>query len=110
MAYIHIQSLQIISNGGKIVSKELQLTCMTFIYSATGWFKIAEVPTCDLKSQGWQQKIYIDKSSARISQLFKNLWLSRYPRPIDVVSDNGSEFKKDFPSSKISKLTPNAQL
>ena len=28
--------------------------------------------------------------------LFKNAWLSRYPKPIRVVHDNGPEFKKDF--------------
>ena len=39
---------------------------------------------------------FIDKSSARISRLFDQTWLSRYPRPKKVVFDNGSEFKKDF--------------
>ena len=38
----------------------------------------------------------IDKSSARISQIFNIVWLSRYPRPSKVIFDNGSEFKKDF--------------
>ena len=38
----------------------------------------------------------IDKSLARISQIFNNVWLSRYPRPSKVIFDNGSEFKKDF--------------
>ncbi len=38
----------------------------------------------------------IDKTSARISRLFHQTWLSRYPRPKRVVFDNGSEFKKDF--------------
>ena len=62
---------------------ELQLLAMTFIDPATGWFEIAEVPT-------------IDKSSARISNLFDDVWLVRYPRQKDVIFDNGSEFKKDF--------------
>ena len=33
---------------------------------------------------------------ARISRLFDQAWLSRYPRPKQVVFDNRSEFKKDF--------------
>jgi Integrase core domain. len=38
----------------------------------------------------------LDKSSARISQMFNQVWLSRYPRPNKVIFDNGSEFKKNF--------------
>jgi len=37
-----------------------------------------------------------DKSSACISYLFNKTWLSRYPRPKQVVCDNGSEFKLHF--------------
>ena len=62
---------------------DLELTAMTFLDPATGWFEIAEVPA-------------IDRSSARISNLFDDVWLSRYPRPNKVIFDNGSEFKKDF--------------
>jgi Integrase core domain. len=82
--------------ANRIVSTELKLTCMTFIDPATGWFEIAEVPTYDLDKVKAGNKEYIDKTSARISLLFNNYWLSRYPRPVEVVYDNGSEFKKDF--------------
>ena len=58
------------------------LNAMTFVDPATGWFEIAEILT--------------DKTSARISQIFNNTWLSRYPRPRKVIFDNGNEFKKDF--------------
>ena len=68
---------------GTIKNCELKLLCMTFIDPATGWFEIAEVP------------LY-DQSSARISKLFDEVWLSRYPRPTKVLYDNGSEFKKNF--------------
>ena len=61
----------------------LTLTAMTFIDPSTGWFEITEVPS-------------IDKSSARISRLFNQTWLNRYPRPQKVRFDNGSEFNKDF--------------
>ena len=57
------------------------LTAMTFIDPATGWFEVTEIP---------------EKNSARISQIFNNTWLSRYPRPQKVIFDNRNEFKKDF--------------
>ena len=41
-------------------------------------------------------KTNILKSSARISQLFEQAWLGRYPRPKEVIFDNGSEFKMHF--------------
>jgi Integrase core domain. len=61
---------------------------MTFIDPATGWFEKAEVPTYDLDEVKAGNKEYIDKTSARISLLFINYWLSRYPRPVEVVYDN----------------------
>ena len=54
---------------------------MTFVDPASGWFEIAEIT---------------DKISARIDQIFKNTWLSHYPRPRKVIFDNGNELKKDF--------------
>ena len=56
---------------------------MTFINPATGWFGISEV-------------LIIYQYSARISQLFNEVWRSRYPRPCKVIFNNGSEFKKNF--------------
>ena len=68
---------------GSIKVREVTLQAMTFIDPATSWFEIAEVPDTD-------------KTSARISRLFDQVWLSRYPRPRKVLYDNGSEFKKNF--------------
>jgi hypothetical protein len=82
---------------GSIQTKTLQLTCMTMLDPVTGWFEIVEVPNFIVEDV--QKKLisqHIDKSSARISRLFDQTWLSRYPRPKQVVFDNGSEFKKDF--------------
>ena len=56
---------------------------MKFINPETGWFEIAEVPI-------------IDQYLARISQIFNEVWLSRYPTPRKVIFDNVSEFKRDF--------------
>ena len=73
-----------------------QLTCMTFIDPATGWFEIAEVPYFKTVDTEGTSMRHIDKTSARISLLFKKHWLDRYPRPQTVIFDNGSEFKKNF--------------
>ena len=51
---------------GFIEKCDLSLLCMTFIDPATGWFEIAEV-------------LIIDQLSARISKLFDETWLARYP-------------------------------
>ena len=81
---------------GRIRQKEVKLTCMTMIDPATGWFEIAEVHSFDIEDVKKGNTQYIDKTSARISQVFNQVWLSRYPRPRRVILDNGSEFKKDF--------------
>ena len=70
-----------IQPGGTVTEVELYLTCMTFIDPATRWFKIAQVPYYDLDQIKVQNQEYIDKTSARISQLFNNTWPLRYPRP-----------------------------
>ena len=82
--------------GNTVKEVDLHLTCMTFIDPSTGWFEIAQVPYFDMDNVKIGDTEYIDKTSARISQLFNNTWLSRYPRPTRVVFDNGSEFKRDF--------------
>ena len=85
--------------GNTIKVVDLQyLTCMTFIDPSTGWFEIAQVPYFDMENVKIGDTEYIDKTSARISQLFNNTWLSRYLRLTRVVLfDNGSEFiRQDF--------------
>jgi hypothetical protein len=82
--------------GNNIKEVDLFLTCMTMIDPSTGWFEIVQVPYYDLDEIKMDNREYIDKTSARISQLFNQTWLSRYPRPRRVVFDNGSEFKRDF--------------
>ena len=63
---------------------------------STGWFEIFEIPTFDLKQVALGNDEYTDKSSDRLSQLFNNRWICRYPGPRKVVFDNGSEFKRYF--------------
>jgi transposase InsO family protein len=48
---------------------------------ATSWPEICEIT---------------DKRSQTVMDAFQNNWLCRYPRPIQVTFDNGSEFKSAF--------------
>ena len=66
---------------GKILKRTIR--AITMVDPATSWFEIGHIPEQDFNSQ-------------RISQLMNQIWLSRYPRPIRCICDNGSEFKKDF--------------
>jgi hypothetical protein len=82
----------------------LEFMCMTMIDPATGWFEVVELPTVEVYRQSkkkdgtvvFVEEEILDRTSASISRLFNKTWLSRYPRPVEVVCDNGSEFKKDF--------------
>ena len=47
------------------------------IYPVTGWFKIMQ---------------YDNKRSISIANLVENMWLTRYPIPIDILYGQGSEF------------------
>ena len=67
--------------GGTVIRNNYSLTCMTMIYPATRWFDIFEIPMFDLEEVAIGNDEYIDKLSARVSQLFNNTWLCRYPRP-----------------------------
>ena len=60
------------------------------------WFESVKVPTNDLDGVIGCNYEYIDKSYARVSQLFNNTCLIRYLRPRKVMVENGSEFKLDF--------------
>jgi hypothetical protein len=76
-----------------------EFMCMTMIDPTTGWFEVVELPTIEVIKERDGQEIVVeefDKSSACMSYLFNKTWLSRYPRPRQVVCDNGSEFKLHF--------------
>ena len=55
--------------GGTVIQKNASLTCMTIIDPDTGWFDIVDIPTFDLEEVTIGNDEYIDKSSARVSQL-----------------------------------------
>ena len=56
---------------------------MTMIDPATGWIEIAKIPEDDF-------------SSLKTAQLMNQSWLTRYPRPVQYICDDGNEFKGDF--------------
>ena len=78
----------------------LDFMCLTMINPITGWFEIIELPNMFVKYVRKGEEIVdvtIDKSSAQISRrLFNKQWLSRYPHPLYMIYDNGSEFKLHF--------------
>ena len=77
----------------------LDFVCLTIIDPTTGWFKIIELLSIDITciQKGEEiTEVIIDKSSATVSFLFSNVWLSCYPRATFVIYDNGSEFKLHF--------------
>ena len=57
--------------------KTYTLNDMTMADPASGWFEIVEVP---------------NKGAETTSLLLDLIWLSRYPRPMQCIFDNGSEF------------------
>jgi hypothetical protein len=75
--------------GGETKEVDPRLTAMTMV-------EIVQVPYYSIEDVKNDEQDYIDKSSARISRLFEQTWLSRYPRPREVICDNGSEFKLHF--------------
>jgi transposase InsO family protein len=56
---------------------ETVLHCLTMIDPVTGWFEIAEIPT---------------KSADVVINVLEQTWLTRYPRPAEIIMDRGREF------------------
>ena len=104
---IYIKSIRQHQTGGAITWTNDILTCTTMIDPTTSWFENFEIPTFDLDKVTAGNDYYIDKSSARVSHLFNNNWLCRYPRPRKFMFENGSDFKQDFNSLlKESNIKP----
>ena len=55
--------------GGTFINKDMRLNCMKMIYLTTGWFEIFEVPWFDLNEVAGGNSEYIDKTSARLSNM-----------------------------------------
>ena len=79
--------------GGAIISNNYSLTCMSMIDPATYWFGILKIQMFDLDRLTICNDEYIDKSSAKVGQLFNNTWIRIYPRQHKVMFDNEYNFK-----------------
>jgi len=65
----------------KINNQILRLWCVTMIDPATDWFEIKELK---------------DKEAILVANLVEQTWLTRYPWPIEIVFDRGTEFMGQF--------------
>jgi len=59
----------------------LVLHCLTMIDPATSWLEMVEIP---------------NKQPETIANLVELVWLTRYPRPDQVIMDRGKEFMTEF--------------
>ena len=75
----HTITAKQIQPGGEIKEIKLKLAAITMVDPAIEWFEIVEVPYYNIEDAKKDKQNYIDKSSARISRLFNQTWLSRYP-------------------------------
>ena len=92
----YIKSIRQQKLGRTVICNNSSLTYMMIIEPATGWFKTVEIPTFDFGEVELRNDEYINKPSARVIQLFNNIWICRYPRTHKVVFDNSYYFKQEF--------------
>ena len=92
----YIRSIRQHQPGGEIIKKDVSLTCKTMIVPDIGYFEIFKITTFNINEVMRGKDEYIDSSSARVSHIFNNKWLSRYPHPQKFMFDKLFEFKWDF--------------
>ena len=61
--------------GGDIIKTNFSLTCMTIIDPTKGWFEIIDIPMYNPDEVTGGKYEYMDKSSYKVIQLFKNTLL-----------------------------------
>jgi len=62
-------------------NQELNLWCVTMIDPATGWIEIKEIK---------------NKEAINIANIVEQAWLTRYPWPMELTYDRGTEFMGEF--------------
>ena len=71
--------------------------CVTMIDPATSWFEMREIPVMTVTNPKTnKEKRVFEKTSSRISQIINSSWLSRYPRPKNVVYDKAGRVNTQF--------------
>ena len=81
----YIKSIIQQHTGNTTIKIYFSLTCMAMIDPATSWFEIVDITTFNLNEVMGGNSEYIDKSSARVIQVFNNTRISIYPLPRKVV-------------------------
>ena len=70
--YVYLIGPYVIRRKGK--KEKLHLKAVVAIYPITGWFELAQ---------------YEDKRVISIANLVETTWMSRYPRPIEIIYEQG---------------------
>ena len=65
-----------------MIQKDISLTYIIIIDPVTDWFGIVEAPLFGPNEVAAGNDEYIDKYFSRVSHLFNNTWLCRYPCPL----------------------------
>ena len=63
---------------------------------ATSWFEIANIPMVTFTNTNGETETIFYKNYVQMFQIIKKLWFIQYPQPVQVVHNNGSEFKLHF--------------
>lgn len=58
-----------------------ELSCLTMIDPATGWFEMVRIP---------------DRTAISVAQKAEITWFTRYPWPQKIIYDRGTEFLREF--------------
>ena len=78
---------------------KLDFMCLTMIDPASSWFEMVELPLSEVEKlvgKNVETSEIFNKTSKQIATLVNKSWFSRYPRPRNIIYDNGSEFKLHF--------------
>ena len=76
------------SKGTMDYSDVTTLHCLTMIDPATGWFEICRIPA---------------KTADEVINVLQQTWLNRYPRPMEVIMDRGSEFAAEVRDTLVNE-------
>ena len=72
---------------GDIIKKDVSIAWMNMVHTDTYWFEIINITTFSLGEVTYVNGEYIYKSYVRVSHIFNNMCLRRYPHPRKVVID-----------------------
>ena len=71
MICIYIKSIRQHQPGSTITRKDVRITCMTMVDHDAGWLESVKSPGFNIDGVMRRHNEYIDKSYARVGQIFK---------------------------------------